>query len=134
MMKKVTIFIVILLISLNAGLWAQTVYDTIIPVTRFSYSFGARVAAEFYRLDFYPSSLPLPGFPTYYDTRFESNGYCFFFQAEWRNFILGIVPGFHMKKIQVKREEGLFFSEIGGGDKDVYRVDLQFLYRLALSD
>ena len=152
MKKGLMIFIIVFLVSFGSGLWAQTtIYDTVVPETKYAYSFGLRYMYE--RSTF---SLEEYGGPTtwganykdIYFLKYERYGFSLFGQVEWKHFILGIAPSYSFMKLDDRKptskeedNQGLktdnnkriakFDDTL---DWDNFGVDIQLLFKLPLVD
>jgi hypothetical protein len=88
-MKRILFILVLILIY--PCLWAQTVYDTVVTRSRFSYSWAFRYANEFFDV-----SMDFPGYginPGYHDKKEAGwDGFGAVYRAEWKYFMLDLAP------------------------------------------
>ncbi|MDR1618021.1 MAG: hypothetical protein LBS06_03100 [Treponema sp.] len=91
-MKRI-LFILALLVVCSC-LWAQTVYDTVVTRSRFSYSWAFRYASEFFGVETERSMYDYMGtyITSFHDGDAGWNGFGVVYRAEWKYFMLDLAP------------------------------------------
>jgi hypothetical protein len=138
-MKKGSVFVVLFLILIKGGLWAQlisntVVYDTIVQTPKYSYSIGLVSSMEVLNMQ-YGINDPLTNVNSEWAAEYSSFGGGAFFQVEWRYFIFGINGGYAHLNLQSDRNEKEFYKILNIDapiDKHTYKINAQFLGRLPL--
>ena len=125
MKKGLTIFIVLFLFVTASVLWADLVYDTAVPESRFSYSIGAKCSLEAFTFETRKET-------SYYEGHYSNVIFGLFYQAEWKYFVMKIAPVCHFDFFSAYPNAGEDMQYKNGFGIESFGFDLNFLFRLPL--
>jgi len=137
-MKKGLAILIVLFPVVTNFLWADFVYDNVVTQSKFSYSIGVKYGVQVGGLPidfsyYNEDSSKQENITGWFNDMYAS----LYYQADWRYFILGIMPFFRWQNLSAFENRYIFGKYItqdgsNSSDQQIYGFNTQFLFRLPL--